>query len=249
MAQKGSQKGDQKGAPKGDQKGAPKGDQKGAPKGDQKGAQKADSKAKADPKAAQKGAAKGREEARPSKPPKPRRREQYETEVVPALMKRFGFTNKLRVPRLEKIVINMGVGDALQNIKLLDAAMADLALISGQRPALRRAKKSISNFKLREGAPIGCKVTLRSARMWEFYDRLVSLAVPRIRDFRGFPVKSFDGRGSYTFGVREQIVFPEIDYDKVEKVRGMNVTFVTTARTDEEGFELLRLMKWPFREK
>jgi large subunit ribosomal protein L5 len=240
MAQKGSPKGDRKAASKGDAKADAKAPPKGGAKAEPKGAPKADAKA------TPKGAATERERV---KPPKPRRREQYETEVVPALMKRFGFTNKLRVPRLEKIVINMGVGDALQNIKLLDAAMADLAIISGQRPAVRRAKKSISNFKLREGAPIGCKVTLRSARMWEFYDRLVSLAVPRIRDFRGFPVKSFDGRGSYTFGVREQIVFPEIDYDKVEKVRGMNITFVTTARTDEEGFELLRLMKWPFREK
>jgi large subunit ribosomal protein L5 len=173
----------------------------------------------------------------------------YESEVVPALVKRFSFTNPMRVPRLSKIVINMGTGDALQNIKLLDAAVKDLSMITGQRPSIRRSTKSISNFKLRIGVPIGCAVTLRSTRMWEFYDRLLTVAVPRVRDFRGFSPKSFDGRGNYTVGLKEHIVFPEIDYDKVEKVRGMDISFVTTAPNDEEGRELLRLLKWPFRER
>lgn len=181
--------------------------------------------------------------------PAPRMQAHYTDEVVAALRKQFGFENPLRVPRLTKIVVNMGVGDALQNIKLLDAAAKDLALITGQRPTTRRAKRSIANFKLREGQPIGCSVTLRGIRMWEFYDRMLSVAVPRIRDFRGFSPKSFDGRGNYSIGFKEHIIFPEIDYDKVEKVRGMNVTFVTTAQNDEEGRELMRLLKWPLRER
>jgi large subunit ribosomal protein L5 len=181
--------------------------------------------------------------------PVPRMQSYYRDEVVGALKKQFGFENPHRVPRLTKIVVNMGVGDALQNIKLLDAAMKDLAQITGQRPATRRAKRSIANFKLREGQPIGCSVTLRGIRMWEFYDRLLSVAVPRIRDFRGFSARSFDGRGNYSIGLKEHIIFPEIDYDKVEKVRGMNVTFVTTAQNDEEGRELMRLLKWPLRER
>jgi large subunit ribosomal protein L5 len=180
---------------------------------------------------------------------KPRTQAFYEQEVVPALKKRFGFTNPHRVPRLEKIVVNMGVGDALQNIKMLDAAVKELSQIAGQRPSIRRSTKSISNFKLREGAPVGCAVTLRRNRMWEFYDRLVNVAVPRVRDFRGFSMKSFDGRGNYSFGIKEHIIFPEIEYDKVEKIRGMDVCLVTTAVDDEEGRELLRLLKWPFREK
>jgi len=181
--------------------------------------------------------------------PAPRMQAHYTDEVIAALKKRFGIENPLRVPRLTKIVVNMGVGDALQNIKLLDAAAKDLALITGQRPTTRRAKRSIANFKLREGQPIGCSVTLRGIRMWEFYDRMLSVAVPRIRDFRGFSPKSFDGRGNYSVGLKEHIIFPEIDYDKVEKVRGMNVTFVTTAQNDEEGRELMRLLKWPLRER
>jgi large subunit ribosomal protein L5 len=173
----------------------------------------------------------------------------YQKEVCPALTKRFGYTNPMQIPRLEKIVVNMGVGDAIQNIKFLDGAMADLAAITGQKPAVRRAKKSIANFKLREGAAIGAKVTLRGPRMYEFYDRLISFAIPRIRDFRGLPTKSFDGRGNYTLGITEQIIFHEINYDKVEKIRGMDITFVTSAKTDEEGRELLKLMGLPFREK
>jgi len=180
---------------------------------------------------------------------KPRLMQDYEERVIPALLERFQFRNKLQAPRLVKIVVNMGVGDAIQNAKLMDAAVTDLTAITGQRPSVRRAKKSISNFKLREGQAVGCAVTLRSARMYEFYDRLVSVAIPRIRDFRGLPQKSFDGQGNYTFGVQEQIMFPEINYDKVEKVRGMDITFVTTARTDEEGYELLKLMRFPFRER
>src|SRR5512140_317576 len=179
----------------------------------------------------------------------PRLKQDYEERIVPALMERFQFRNKLQAPRVTKIVVNMGVGDAIQNVKLMDAALNDLMAITGQRPSIRRARKSISNFKLRAGQPIGCAVTLRGARMWEFYDRLVSVAIPRIRDFRGLPQRSFDGHGNYTFGVQEQIIFPEINYDKVEKVRGMDITFVTTAPTDEQGLELLKLMRFPFRER
>ena len=171
----------------------------------------------------------------------------YEDEVAPALVKKFKYKNQMQVPRLEKIVINMGTGDALSNPKLLDAAVADLTRIVGQRPAITRSKKSISNFKLRAGMAIGCRVTLRRERMYEFFDRLINVAVPRIRDFRGVPTKSFDGRGNYTLGFTEQIVFPEIEYDSVEKVRGMDITVVTTARTDEEAMELLKLLGMPFR--
>ena len=187
--------------------------------------------------------------AAPAEPVIPRLKVHYQKEVLPALMKRFNYGNTMEAPRLQKIVVNMGVGDAIQNIKFLDAAMADLTAITGQRPAIRRAKKSIANFKLREGAAIGAKVTLRGPRMYEFYDRLISFAIPRIRDFRGLPVKSFDGRGNYTLGITEQIIFHEIIYDKVEKIRGMDITFVTSAKTDEEGRELLKLMGLPFREK
>ncbi len=178
---------------------------------------------------------------------KPRLQVQYETEVLPALMERFKYKSIMQAPRLEKIVVNMGVGDAIQDSKNMDAAVGDLTLITGQRPTVRRAKKSISNFKLRENMPIGAAVTLRGTRMYEFFDRLINVAVPRIRDFRGLPDKSFDGHGNYSLGFTEQIIFPEIDYDKVHKIRGMNVTIVTTASTDEEGRELLRLMKMPFR--
>jgi large subunit ribosomal protein L5 len=183
-------------------------------------------------------------------PPAPNKlKEFYAVEVVPQLMKRFAYTSVMQVPRLQKVVINMGVGDALQNIKLLDAAVADLEIIAGQKPAIRRAKKSIANFKLRAGVPIGAMVTLRGAHMWEFMERLMTVALPRLRDFRGLPSKSFDGRGNYTFGIKEQVTFPEIQYDKVEKIRGMDITLVTTARTDEEGLELLKGLRWPFREK
>ena len=180
---------------------------------------------------------------------KPRLAKYYEESVRPALMKHFSYTSIMQAPRLRKIVVNMGVGDGLQDQKLVDAAMNELTLIAGQRPAVRRAKKAISNFKLRAGAPIGCAVTLRGARMYEFYDRLVSVAVPQIRDFRGLNPRSFDGRGNYTMGLTEQLIFPEITHDRVAKVRGMDVTIVTSARTDEEGRELLRLMNMPFRQK
>jgi large subunit ribosomal protein L5 len=178
---------------------------------------------------------------------KPRLQVEYETEVVPALMKRFSYKSVMQAPRITKIVVNMGVGDAIQDSKNLDAAVEDLKTITGQRPAVRKAKKSISNFKLRENQAIGAAVTMRGTRMYEFYDRLVNVAVPRIRDFRGLPDKSFDGHGNYSIGFTEQIIFPEIDYDKVNKIRGMNITIVTSATNDEEGRELLRLMKMPFR--
>ena len=179
----------------------------------------------------------------------PRLKTDYEERVVPAIMERFQLKNRHQAPKLVKIVVNMGVGDAIQNAKLMDAAVTDLTLITGQRPSIRRAKKAISNFKLREGLAIGCAVTLRGTRMWEFYDRLLSVAIPRIRDFRGLPMRSFDGQGNYSFGIVEQIIFPEINYDKVEKVRGMDVTFVTTAPDDEQGMELLKLLRFPFRER
>jgi large subunit ribosomal protein L5 len=188
--------------------------------------------------------------ARPRSPlQKPRLAVFYLEKVRPALMERFGYSSPMQAPRMEKIVINMGVGDAIQDQKLLDAAVNELTQISGQKPTLRRAKKAISNFKLREGVAIGCKVTLRGARMFEFYDRLINVAVPRIRDFRGVNPRSFDGRGNYTMGLTEQIIFPEINYDKVGKIRGMDVTIVTTARNDEEGRELLKLMRMPFRQR
>lgn len=176
-----------------------------------------------------------------------RLKEKYIKEIIPDFKKRFGFKNVTQVPKLNKIVINMGVGDAIQNIKLLDAAMQDLALIAGQKPMIKRAKKAISNFKLKAGMPIGCMVTLRKRRMYEFMDRLVNVAIPRIRDFRGTPPDSFDGRGNYTVGIKEQIIFPEIDYDKVEKIRGMNISIITTAKTDEMGYALLKALGMPFR--
>ena len=173
--------------------------------------------------------------------------ERYQGHVVPALRQQFGYDNILRVPRLVKIVINMGVGDGKDDAKLVDAAAADLAAISGQKPAIRRARKSIANFKLREGMPIGCMVTLRGARMWEFAHRLIHAALPRIRDFQGIPDKSFDGRGNYTMGLKEQALFPEINVDKVVKTRGMDITFVTSAQTDEEARALLAEIGLPFR--
>jgi large subunit ribosomal protein L5 len=179
--------------------------------------------------------------------PLPRLKKHYQEKVVPELVKIFRYRNVMQAPRLMKIVVNTGVGEALQNPKAIDAASDDLARITGQRPAVRRARKSIANFKLRAGQPIGCAVTLRGARMYEFYDRLISVAIPRVRDFRGLPTRSFDGRGNFTFGLTEQIVFPEIDYDKIDRIRGLDITIVTSARTDEEGRELLRLMQMPFR--
>jgi len=176
-----------------------------------------------------------------------RLKEKYKKEIVAGLMKKFGYKNVMQVPMLEKIVVNVGVGDAIQNAKLLDSAMSDLASITGQKPAIKRAKKAISNFKLKAGMPIGCMVTLRKNHMYEFFDRLVNVAIPRVRDFRGTSPTSFDGRGNYNLGVEEQIIFPEIDYDKVEKIRGMNITICTTAKTDEEGSELLKAMGMPFR--
>lgn len=174
--------------------------------------------------------------------------ERYQKELLPELQKELGIKNTMAVPRLEKIIVNMGVGDAIQNIKLLDTARTELGLITGQFPAIGRAKKSISAFKLRKGQPIACYVTLRNRRMYEFFDRLVNIVLPRVRDFRGVPPTSFDGRGNYTLGMRDQLVFPEIDYTKVERPRGMNITIVTTARTDREAQALLRRLGMPFRE-
>jgi len=174
-------------------------------------------------------------------------KEKYKKDVVPVLQKEFGYKHILEVPKLEKIVINMGMGEAIQNAKILDAAMEDLGTISGQKPKLCRARISVAAFKLREGMAIGCKVTLRGDMMYEFYDRLVNVALPRIRDFRGVGSKSFDGRGNYNLGIKEHIIFPEIDYDKIVKIFGMDVSFVTTAKTDEQGFQLLKLLDMPFR--
>ncbi len=173
-------------------------------------------------------------------------KETYLKEVAPALMQKFNYSTIMQVPKLEKIVINMGVGDAVSNAKLLDSAVADLEQIAGQKPVVTRAKKSIAGFKLREGMPIGVKVTLRGERMYHFFDKLVNVALPRVRDFRGVSSKSFDGRGNYTLGLREQLIFPEIEYDKVEKIRGMDVVIVTTAKTDEEARELLTQLGMPF---
>ena len=175
-----------------------------------------------------------------------RLKEKYLNEVVPALMKKFNYKSVMEVPKVEKIVVNMGVGDAVQNPKALDDAVNELTLISGQKPVITRAKKSIAGFRLREGMPIGCKVTLRGNRMYDFLDKLVSVALPRVRDFRGVSKNSFDGRGNYTLGIKEQLIFPEIDYDKVNKVRGMDIVIVTTAKTDEESRELLNALGMPF---
>lgn len=175
-----------------------------------------------------------------------RLQEKYENEVVPALMEKFGYTNVMQVPKLEKIVINMGVGEAKDNQKVLESAVADMTLISGQKPIITRAKKSIANFKIRENMPIGCKVTLRKNKMYEFADKLMNIALPRVRDFRGVSEKSLDGRGNYSLGVKEQLIFPEIDYDKIDKIRGMDIIFVTTAKTDEEAREFLRFLGMPF---
>ena len=174
--------------------------------------------------------------------------DKYKKDVIPALTKQFSYKNPNQVPRLQKIVINMGLGAAVTNPKIVDAAVEEMRAITGQKPVVTRSKKAIASFKLRAGIPIGVMVTLRRERMWEFLDRLVNIAIPRIRDFRGVPTRSFDGRGNYTLGLTEQIIFPEINYDKVDKIRGMDVTFVTSAKTDEEGRELLRLLQMPFRQ-
>jgi large subunit ribosomal protein L5 len=176
----------------------------------------------------------------------PRLQEKYEKEVVPALMEKFGYKSIMEVPKLEKIVINMGVGEAKDNPKVLEAAVSDLTLITGQKPILTRAKKFIANFKLRENMPIGCKVTLRKQKMYEFADKLMNIALPRVRDFSGVSNKSFDGRGNYSLGVKEQLMFPEIEYDKIDKVRGMDIIFVTTAKTDEEARGFFKFLGMPF---
>jgi large subunit ribosomal protein L5 len=174
-------------------------------------------------------------------------KELYLKEVAPQLMKKFGYKNRMQVPQLEKITLNMGLGEAVQNVKILDSAVEELSLIAGQKAVITRARRSIAAFKLREGMPIGVTVTLRRNRMMEFFDKLVNVALPRVRDFRGVSGKAFDGRGNYSLGIREQIIFPEINLDKIDKVKGLNVSIVTTAKTDEEGKELLRLMGMPFR--
>ncbi|HHU87702.1 MAG: 50S ribosomal protein L5 [Pelotomaculaceae bacterium] len=177
----------------------------------------------------------------------PRLKDKYTSDVVPAMIQKFGYKNVMQVPRLEKVVVNMGLGEAIQNSKIIDAAINDIMTITGQRPVVTKAKKSIAAFKLRAGMSVGAKVTLRGERMYEFMDKLVNIALPRVRDFRGVSPKSFDGRGNYSMGVKEQLIFPEIDYDKIDKVRGMDIIIVTTAKTDEEARELLKLMGMPFR--
>ncbi len=178
---------------------------------------------------------------------RPRLRDMYEQQVIPALMKEFGYKNVMQVPKLERVVLNVGMGEAIQNVKLLEGAVAELGMITGQKPVVTRAKKAIAGFKLRQGLPIGAKVTLRSRRMYEFFDRLVSLALPRIRDFRGVSPKAFDGRGNYTLGLKEQLIFPEIKYDEVASIHGMDITVVTTAKTNDEGKALLKHLGMPFR--
>jgi large subunit ribosomal protein L5 len=173
--------------------------------------------------------------------------DKYRKETMPGMVKRFGYKNTMAVPRVKKVTVNIGLGEASQNVKLLDTAAAELGQIAGQKPVITRAKKSIANFKIRKGMPIGCMVTLRGERMYEFLDRLTSVVLPRVRDFKGLPPNSFDGRGNYTLGLKDQLVFPEIDYTRVDKIKGMNITITTTARSDEEGRELLKLMGVPFR--
>lgn len=176
-----------------------------------------------------------------------RLQDQYKAEIVPKLKEKFGYRNVMQVPKLSKVVVNMGLGDAIENVKVIETAAAEISIITGQKPVVTKARKSIANFKLREGVPIGVMVTLRRERMYHFLDKLIAIALPRVRDFKGVSPKGFDGRGNYTLGIKEQIMFPEVNYDKIDKIRGMNITIVTTARTDEEGLELLRLMGMPFR--
>lgn len=173
--------------------------------------------------------------------------DQYKAEMVPKLKEKFGYRNVMQVPKLSKVVVNMGLGDAIENVKVIETAAAEISTITGQKPVVTKARKSIANFKLREGVPIGVMVTLRRDQMYHFLDKLIAIALPRVRDFKGVSPKGFDGRGNYTIGIKEQIMFPEVNYDKIDKIRGMNITIVTTARTDEEGLELLRLMGMPFR--
>jgi large subunit ribosomal protein L5 len=177
----------------------------------------------------------------------PRLNDMYKSEVVPRLKEKFRYRNAMEVPKLSKVIINMGLGEAIDNIKILDSAAEEIGVITGQKPVITKARKSISNFKLRAGVPIGIKVTLRRDRMYHFLDKLMAVALPRVRDFKGVSPKGFDGRGNYTLGIKEQIIFPEVNYDKIDKIKGMNITIVTTARTDEEGMELLRLLGMPFR--
>jgi large subunit ribosomal protein L5 len=176
-----------------------------------------------------------------------RLQDQYKAEIVPRLKEKFGYRNVMQVPKLSKVVVNMGLGDAIENVKVIETAAAEIGIITGQKPVVTKARKSIANFKLREGVPIGVMVTLRRDRMYHFLDKLIAIALPRVRDFKGVSPRGFDGRGNYTLGIKEQIMFPEVNYDKIDKIRGMNITIVTTARTDEEGLELLRLMGIPFR--
>jgi large subunit ribosomal protein L5 len=227
MAEKGSGKDKAKAAPKGTGKAAPKKAAKAVEKPLDQGAEK--------PAAA------------PAPKGKPRLWEYYRAECVPRMMQEFRYKSPMQVPKLQKIVVNIGLGEAIQNIKLLESASTELALVTGQKSVVTRAKKSIAAFKLREGMPIGCMVTLRRDRMYYFFDKLVNVVLPRVRDFRGMSERAFDGRGNYTLGIREQIIFPEIDYDKIDKVRGMNITIVTSAPTDEEGKFLLNLLGLPFR--
>jgi len=229
----------------------PQGGDKRDPAGAEKAAQRAEAKAKKKGEG-DAGADKAEKPkaAKPSGPKVPARiKERYVKEIVPTLMKERNYPNVMAVPRLRKIVVNMGVGEATQNIKVLDAAMEELGRITGQRPAMRRSRKSIAAFRLRQGMPIAATVTLRGDRMYEFVDRLFNVALPRVRDFRGVPTSSFDGRGNYTLGLKDQLIFPEVDYAKVEKMRGMNVTFVTSARTDEESRLLLQHLGMPFRQQ
>ncbi|NTW67956.1 MAG: 50S ribosomal protein L5 [Nitrospirae bacterium] len=218
-----------------------------------KGEEKKKAPAKAAPGKAKAPAAEAKKEAKAAAPavrekaPTPRLKERYQKDVVPSLMKQFNYRNPMQVPRLVKVVLNMGMGEAISNAKALDHAVSELELISGQHPVITRAKKSIATFKLREGMPIGCMVTLRKERMFEFLDRFISAALPRIRDFKGIPSKSFDGRGNYSIGIKEQIIFPEIEIDKVDSVHGMDIVIVTTAKTDEEGRALLGHLGMPFR--
>ena len=240
---------EQKPKAKGDK---PQGGDKRDAAGAEKAAQRAEAKAKGKggDQAGAAGAEKAKKAAKPAGPKVPARvRETYTKEIVPRLMKERSYPNVMAVPRLRKVVVNMGVGEATQNIKVLDAAMDELGRITGQRPAMRRSRKSIAAFRLRQGMPIAATVTLRGDRMYEFVDRLFNIALPRVRDFRGVPTGAFDGRGNYTLGLKDQLIFQEIDYAKVDKMRGMNVTFVTSARTDEESRLLLQYLGMPFRQQ
>ena len=230
-------------AEKGSGKDKAKAAAKGAPKGAAKGVDKKAAKTTAKPvdKAAEKKA------APPAPKGTPRLMDYYRTECVPQMMQEFRYKSPMQVPRLKKVVVNIGLGEAIQNIELLESASVELTAVTGQKPVVTRAKKSIAAFKLREGMPIGCMVTLRRSRMYYFLDKLMNVVLPRVRDFRGVSEKAFDGRGNYTLGIREQIIFPEIDYDQIDKVRGMNITIVTSAPTDEEGKFLLKLLGLPFR--